>query len=44
MDAAPLTSAKALMTGAHTTPHSAPQPPPVVDIVAKAAKLREAMA
>ena len=26
------------------TPHTAPQPPPVVDIVAEAAKLREAMA
>jgi len=31
-------------TGARATSHSAPQPPPVVDIVAEAAKLREAMA
>ena len=43
-DAAPLAPTKALKTGARATPHSAPQPPPVVDIVAEAAKLREAMA
>ncbi|XP_039777761.1 translation initiation factor IF-2-like [Panicum virgatum] len=43
-DAAPLALTKALKTGMRATPHSAPQPPPVVDIVAEAAKLREAMA
>jgi len=43
-DAAPLAPTKALKTGARATPHSAPQPPPVVDIVAEAAKLREAIA
>ncbi|XP_039818684.1 skin secretory protein xP2-like [Panicum virgatum] len=43
-DAAPLAPTKALKTGARAMSHSAPQPPPVVDIVAKAAKLREAMA
>ena len=32
------------MTGACAMPHMAPQPPPVVDIVAEAAKLQEAMA
>ncbi|XP_039827414.1 translation initiation factor IF-2-like [Panicum virgatum] len=42
-DAAPLAPAKALKTGARVTPHMAPQPPPIVDIVAEAAKLREAM-
>ena len=35
---------KALKTGVRATPHSAPQPLPIVDIVAKAAKLQEAMA
>ncbi|XP_039851450.1 transcriptional regulatory protein AlgP-like [Panicum virgatum] len=44
MDAAPLAPIKALKTGAHAMPHSAPQPPPIVDIVAEAAKLREEMA
>ena len=43
-DAALLVLTKALKTGARATPHSAPQAPPVVDIVAEAAKLREAMA
>ncbi|XP_039787198.1 skin secretory protein xP2-like [Panicum virgatum] len=43
-DAAPLAPTKALKTGARAMPHSAPQPSPVVDIVAEAAKLREAMA
>ena len=43
-DTAPLAPTKALKTGARATPHSAPQPPPIVDIVAEAAKLREAMA
>jgi len=33
-DAAPLALTKALKTGMRATPHSAPQPPPVVDIVA----------
>ena len=42
--AAPLAPTKALKTGAHATPHTAPQPLPVVDIVAEAAKLQEAMA
>ena len=35
---------KALKTGVRATPHTAPQPPPAVDIVAEAAKLQEAMA
>ena len=43
-DAAQLAPIKAIKTGARATPHSALQPPPVVDIVAEAAKLREAMA
>ena len=43
-DAAMLAPTKALKTGARATPHSAPQAPPVVDIVEEAAKLREAMA
>ena len=43
-DAAPLATTKALKTGARATPHTAPQPLPVVDIVAEAAKLQEAMA
>jgi len=43
-DAAPLAPTKALKTGVRATPHSAPQPLPVVDIVAEAAKLREALA
>jgi len=43
-DAAPLAPAKALKTVARATLHSAPQPPPIVDIVAEAAKLRVAMA
>ncbi|XP_039834423.1 uncharacterized protein LOC120695188 [Panicum virgatum] len=42
-DAASLAPAKALKTVARATPHTAPQPPLVVDIVATAAKLREAM-
>ena len=36
--------AKALKTGACSTPHTAPQPLPVVDLVAEAAKLRAAVA
>ena len=43
-DAAPLAPTKALKTGARATPHRAPQPLPVVEIVAEAAKLQEAMA
>ena len=43
-DAAPLAPTKALKTGAYATPHTAPQPLPIVDIVAEAAKLQEAMA
>ena len=35
---------KALKTRAHATPHTAPQPPPGVDIEAEAEKLREAVA
>ncbi|XP_039811794.1 skin secretory protein xP2-like [Panicum virgatum] len=42
--AAPLAPVKALKTGARATPHTAPQPLPVVDIVAEAAKLQVAMA
>ena len=43
-DAMQLAPAKALKTGARSTPHTAPQPLPAVDLVAEAAKLREAMA
>ena len=43
-DAAQLAPTKALKTGAHAMPHTAPQPLPVVDIVAEAAKLQEAIA
>ena len=43
-DAVQLAPAKALKTGARSTPHMAPQPLPAVDLVAEAAKLREAMA
>ena len=43
-DVAPLAPVKALKTGARATPHTAPQPLPVVDIVAEAVKLRVAMA
>jgi len=43
-DAVPLAPTKALKTGARSTPHRAPQPLPAVDLVAEAAKLREAMA
>jgi len=39
-----LAPAKALKAGARSTPHTVPQPLPVVDLVAEAAKLREAMA
>ena len=39
-DAAPLAPTKALKTGVRATPHTAPQPLPVVDIVAEAAKLQ----
>ena len=41
-DAVQLDTAKALKTGARSTPHTAPQPLPAVDLVAEAAKLREA--
>src|SRR6185312_3574019 len=43
-DAVQLAPAKALKTGARSTPHTAAQPLPAVDLVAEAAKLREAMA
>ena len=43
-DATPLAPTKALKTGARATPHTTPQPLPVVDIVAVAAKFQEAMA
>jgi hypothetical protein len=43
-DAVQLTPTKALKTGARSMPHTAPQPLPAVDLVAEAAKLREAMA
>ena len=43
-DAVQLAPAKALKIGARSTPHTVPQPLPAVDLVAEAAKLREAMA
>ena len=43
-DAVQLALAKALKTGAHSTPHTAPQPLPAVDLVAEAAKLWAAVA
>jgi hypothetical protein len=43
-DAAPLAPIKALKTRVRATPHTAPQPLLVVDIVAAATKLQEAMA
>src|SRR6185437_10029052 len=43
-DAVQLAPTKALKTGARSTPHTALQPLPAVDLVAEAAKLREAMA
>ena len=43
-DAAPLAPTKALKTGARDTPHTVPQPLPVMDIVAEAARLQEVMA
>ena len=43
-DAVQLASAKALKTGARSTPHTAPQPLPAVDLEAAAARLHEAMA
>jgi len=43
-DAVLLAPAKALKTGAHSTPHTAPQPPPALDLEAAAARLREAVA
>ena len=43
-DAVQLAPAKALKTGARSTPHTAPQPLPAVDLEAAAARLREAMA
>jgi len=45
-DAAPLVPTKALKTGAHVTPHSAPQPPIGADLVLAVGAMRigEAMA
>src|SRR6185437_10153793 len=43
-DAVRLAPAKALKTGARSTPHTVPQPLPAVDLVAEAAKLRAAVA
>ena len=43
-DAAPLAPTKALKTEARATPHTAPLPLPIMDIVAEASKLQEAMA
>ena len=43
-DAVQLAPAKALKTGARSTPHTAPQPQPAVDLEAAAARLREALA
>ena len=43
-DAVRLAPAKALKTGSRSTPHTAPQPPPAVDLEAAAARLREAVA
>ena len=43
-DVVRLAPAKALKTGACSTPHAATQPQPAVDLEAAAARLREAMA
>ena len=43
-DAVQLAPAKALKTGARSTPHTAPQPQPAVDLEAAAARLPEALA
>ena len=43
-DAVRLAPVKALKTGSRSTPHTAPQPPPIVDLEAAAARLREAVA
>jgi len=43
-DAVRLAPVKALKTGSRSTPHTAPQPQPAVDLEAAAARLREAMA
>jgi len=43
-DAVRLAPAQALKTGSRSTPHTAPQPQPAVDLEAAAARLREAMA
>ena len=43
-DAVRFAPAKALKTGARSTPHTATQPQPAVDLEAAAARLREAMA
>ena len=43
-DVVQLALAKALKTGARSTPHTAPQPRPAVDLEAAAARLREALA
>ena len=43
-DVVQLAPAKALKIGACSTPHTAPQPLPAVDLVAEAAKLRAGVA
>jgi len=43
-DVVRLAPAKALKTGSRSTPHTAPQPQPAVDLEAAAARLREAVA
>ena len=43
-DVVQLAPAKALKTGARSTPHTAPQPQPAMDLEAAAARLREALA
>ena len=43
-DAVRLAPAKALKTGSRSTPHTATQPQPAVDLEVAAARLREAMA
>ena len=43
-DVVQLAPAKALKTGTRSTPHTAPQPQPAVDLEAAAARLQEALA
>src|SRR6185295_7059515 len=43
-DAVRLAPVKALKTGSRSTPHTAPQPQPAMNLEAAAARLREAMA